>query len=68
MPCGKPRWMGQRAVMGRGPQRRRRVLCGAEPSGCGGALREADTPHGWQPVGGGEVPRFDRLGSENRLG
>jgi hypothetical protein len=31
-----------------GPQQRR-VVCGAEPNGCGGAVRQADTPYGTQP-------------------
>jgi hypothetical protein len=35
--------------LGHGPQQRRQVLCGAEPDGCGEALREADTPYGIQP-------------------
>jgi hypothetical protein len=46
--------------VGRGPQQRRRVLCGAEHNGCGGALREADTPYGKQPQVGANPPSWVR--------
>jgi hypothetical protein len=38
--------------VGRGPQQRRVVLGVAEPNGCGGAVREADTSYRTQPAVG----------------
>jgi hypothetical protein len=45
---GRPDGWGRVPFVGRDPQSRRRVLCGAEPNGCGGTVREADTPCGTQ--------------------
>jgi hypothetical protein len=54
LPCGMLRWMGRESFVGCAPQQRRRFLCGAEPNGCGGFLREVHTPYGTEPPVGAE--------------
>jgi hypothetical protein len=51
---GRPDGWGRVPFVGRGPQQRRGVLGGAESNGCGGTVREADTPYGTQPTVGEE--------------
>jgi hypothetical protein len=51
---GRPDEWDRVPFVGRGPQQRRRVVCGAECNGCGGAVREADAPHGTQSMVGKE--------------
>jgi hypothetical protein len=52
---GRPDDWGRVPFLGCGPQQRVRFFCGAEPNGCGGALREEVTPHGTQPPVGAEL-------------